>query len=102
MIVLKRLFAVSLLLATPLAGADVLLLDGIDAAQTSAHLRPSRGMSMDAVQSAFGSPSARQEAVGVYSECIEARNCPPITRWEYPGFAVYFEYEHVIHAVSTQ
>jgi len=24
---------------------------------------------------------------------------PPISRWEYPGFVVYFEHEHVIHSV---
>ena len=99
--VLKRLFTVSLLLAMPLAGADTLLLDGIDTGQPSAHMRPTRGMSMDAVQSAFGSPSARQEAVGAYSECRATSSCPPITRWNYPGFVVYFEYEHVIHAVSS-
>ena len=98
---LKRLFAITLLLTMPLAGADTLLLDGIDANQSSAHTRPARGMSMDAVQSAFGTPSARQEAVGAYSECSAARFCPPITRWDYPGFVVYFEYEHVIHAVSS-
>lgn len=98
---LKRLFAITLLLTMPLAGADTLLMDGIDASQPSAHTRPARGMSMDAVQSAFGSPSARQEAVGAYSECAAARYCPPISRWDYPGFVVYFEYEHVIHAVSS-
>ncbi|MGH8369439.1 MAG: hypothetical protein ACRESC_00525 [Gammaproteobacteria bacterium] len=25
---------------------------------------------------------------------------PPITRWEYPTFVVYFEYNHVVHAVA--
>ena len=99
---LKRALTLCLLLAMPLAGADTLLLDGIDAVEGSTHLRPTRGMSMDAVQSAFGSPSARQEAVGTYSECTAAHNCPPITRWDYPEFVVYFEYEYVIHAVSTQ
>jgi hypothetical protein len=24
---------------------------------------------------------------------------PPISRWEYPGFIVYFESDHVIHSV---
>ena len=26
---------------------------------------------------------------------------PPITRWDYDGFSVYFEHQHVIHAVAT-
>ena len=26
---------------------------------------------------------------------------PPISRWEYPGFVVYFEHEHVIHSVVS-
>jgi hypothetical protein len=30
---------------------------------------------------------------------IPAVGRPPISRWEYPGFIVYFEHEHVIHAV---
>ena len=91
MIVLKKICAVALLLATPYAGADVLLLDGLDSARQSAHLRPTRGMSMEQVEAAFGMPSSQQGAVGE----------PPISRWDYPGFAVYFEYEFVIHAVIT-
>ncbi len=90
MIVLTRLLACCLLLTTPLAGADVLLLDGIDAGRTSAHLRPARGMSMEAVGTSFGAPTSQQNAVGD----------PPIARWDYPGFVVYFEYQYVIHAVS--
>lgn len=98
---LKRALTLSLLLTMPLAGADTLLLDEIDAAEASSDQRPTRGMNMDAVQSAFGAPSARQEAVGEYAECTAARYCPPITRWDYPDFVVYFEYEYVIHAVPT-
>ena len=88
---LKRLLVCGLLLSTPMAGADVLLLDGIDAAQASAGQRPSRGMSMERVEADFGTPSSRYNAVGE----------PPITRWDYPGFAVYFEYDLVLHAVVT-
>jgi hypothetical protein len=25
---------------------------------------------------------------------------PPITRWDYPAFSVYFEHDRVIHAVA--
>ncbi len=53
--------------------------------------RPVRGMSMDKVEATYGAPSRRIPAVGE----------PPITRWEYPGFVVYFEYNRVIHAVAV-
>ena len=51
--------------------------------------RPGRGMSMKAVEAKFGTPQERRAAVGK----------PPITRWDYPAFSVFFEYEHVIDAV---
>ncbi len=50
---------------------------------------PSRGMSMEKVEAAFGAPSNREPAVGQ----------PPITRWEYPAFVVYFENSTVLHTV---
>ena len=50
---------------------------------------PARGMTMDQVASKFGAPVTKVPAVGK----------PPISRWEYPGFVVYFEGEHVIHSV---
>jgi hypothetical protein len=52
--------------------------------------RPSRGMSMEKVEATFGAPSNRAAPVGE----------PPITRWEYPGFTVYFEHQYVIHTVA--
>ena len=52
--------------------------------------RPSRGMSMEKVEATFGAPSNRVSPVGE----------PPITRWEYPGFVVYFEHHLVIHTVA--
>jgi hypothetical protein len=51
--------------------------------------RPGRGMTMHAVEAKFGAPAARHEAVGE----------PPISRWDYPGFRVFFERDRVIHAV---
>jgi hypothetical protein len=71
------------------ASADTLLIDGLDMAAQSADQRPSRGQSMASVEARFGEPSSRVSAIGD----------PPISRWEYPGFTVFFEYEHVIHAV---
>jgi len=51
--------------------------------------RPARGMTMHAVEAKFGAPQDRHPAVGE----------PPISRWDYPGFSVFFEKDRVIHAV---
>jgi hypothetical protein len=51
--------------------------------------RPARGMTMHTVEAKFGAPAARHEAVGE----------PPISRWDYHGFRVFFEKDRVIHAV---
>src|SRR5690554_1248925 len=50
---------------------------------------PKRGTSTSQVQRQHGEPATRHAAVGQ----------PPITRWDYAGFSVYFEYDHVIQAV---
>jgi hypothetical protein len=50
---------------------------------------PSRGMTMDKVRAAWGNPRRQRGAVGD----------PPIARWEYDGFVVYFEYQYVLHTV---
>ena len=72
------------LLAGP-AAADTLLIEGVEAARDTATERPTRGLSMDSVEARWGAPVSRSAAVGK----------PPITRWEYPSFFVYFEYQHV-------
>jgi hypothetical protein len=53
--------------------------------------RPARGMTMRAVEERFGAPANRHATVGT----------PPITRWDYQGFSVFFEHDRVIHAVTT-
>jgi len=47
---------------------------------------------MAQVERRFGEPRQRVGAVGD----------PPISRWVYPQFVVYFEGSYVIHAVSRQ
>jgi len=54
--------------------------------------KPTRGMTQARVRANFGSPQSTRAAVGD----------PPITRWEYADFVVFFEYDHVIHAVSKR
>jgi hypothetical protein len=53
--------------------------------------KPTSGMSMDKVEAKYGAPLKRVPAIGE----------PPITRWEYPGFVVFFEHSLVIHTVIT-
>jgi hypothetical protein len=72
-----------------LAGAETIAVDNGIAVKESDVAAPTRGMTMDQVASKFGSPAAKIPAVGR----------PPISRWEYPGFVVYFEANHVIHSV---
>lgn len=69
--------------------ADTLLIEGLQSAQGSTNERPVRGMSMDTVQSKWGQPLTQRGAVGE----------PPISRWEYGDFIVFFEYQRVIHAI---
>jgi len=82
--------AASILLALPAVNAETLLIDGVNQSKASAEARPKRGMSMNTVESTWGQPIARRNAIGE----------PPIARWEYSEFVVYFEYSHVIHAVA--
>ena len=88
--VLYTLLAVSALFSLPWVSADTLLIEGVNEARVTAAERPKRGMSMKSVESTWGQPIASRNAIGE----------PPITRWEYSGFVVYFEYSHVIHAVA--
>jgi len=69
------------------AQADTLNMDGMSAGSGDA--RPTRGMTQTSVESKFGSPVSVRAPVGE----------PPITRWEYKDFVVFFEYDRVIHAV---
>ena len=52
--------------------------------------KPTRGMTQARVEANFGVPQNSRAPVGD----------PPITRWEYADFVVFFEYDKVIHAVS--
>jgi hypothetical protein len=58
--------------------------------------KPTSGMSMEKVEAKFGAPARRVAPVGGASTAQ-----PPITRWEYPGFVVYFENSLVVHTVVT-
>lgn len=70
--------------------ADTLLIDTVR--QSVGLERPVRGDSMAQVEAGFGAPEQVVPAVGQ----------PPITRWVYPDFTVYFEGDRVLHAVARR
>ena len=78
-------------LAVSAAAADTLVIPGKEAPPNGPEgvPRPVRGMSMDEVLARFGEPRTRLPAVGD----------PPITRWIYERFTVYFEGSTTLHAV---
>ena len=90
--VLKKILFLPVCLATCLTmsvvHADQLEMRSIANAPTGVS-SPASGISMDSVLQRYGEPQNRVPAVGQ----------PPITRWVYPDFTVYFEYRHVIHSV---
>ncbi len=51
--------------------------------------RPQRHQTSSTVIEQFGEPLVKHPATGE----------PPITRWDYKNFGVYFEGDHVIHTV---
>ena len=88
----RGIFAVLLVgWAAGAAVAETIVVDDKVVVRDSHVPRPQRGMHMSAVEQQFGAPVTRHETVGQ----------PPITRWDYNGFSVFFERDIVIHAVAT-
>lgn len=84
----NRLAAIFLacVLITP-AWADVLLIEELR--ERMLRDLPRNGLSMETVESRYGQPREKRAAVGD----------PPITRWLYDDYSVYFEYQLVIESV---
>ncbi len=72
------------------ANADVLLIEQVREAGLMDV--PANGMSMAEVESRFGAPDSKGSAVGN----------PPITRWVYDRWSVYFEYDKVLYTVLDE
>ena len=87
--ILRILLLLALSAATP-ALAETLSTDTGNPAAIGG--QPNRGSSMAAVQGRFGEPTQRHATIGN----------PPITRWDYPQFSVYFEHDRVLHAVLVR
>lgn len=79
----------ALLLVGSHAQADVLKIPIGQQGGEQARDLPQRGQSQASVLRRYGEPVQRHASVGQ----------PPITRWDYSGFTVYFEYSHVINSV---
>ena len=88
---LALLAAGSLFAAAP-AQADNLLIQRVQQEQ-GMHL-PTRGMSMSQVERRYGAPQRKLSPRGG-----DSGKHPVINRWDYAAFIVYFEHDHVIHAV---
>jgi len=69
------------------ASADTLLIEKVR--ERMLRDLPENGMSMSEVEAQYGAPEQRYPAVGQ----------PPITRWSYPDYSVYFEHQLVIESV---
>ncbi|ARN75846.1 hypothetical protein [Oceanicoccus sagamiensis] len=80
----------TLLLASPLLLAeDVVVPIHSQGAYLADIKRPQRQQSSQHVIEQFGEPQVKHAATGE----------PPISRWDYQDFGVYFENDHVIHTV---
>ena len=62
---------------------------GAQGSEASAAGLPERGTTEDQVEAHWGQPQEKHPPVGQ----------PPIERWDYPDFSVYFETGHVVHSV---
>lgn len=79
----------AMFLATAHVQADVLKIPVGQQGHEQVSELPRRGQSQASILKRYGEPVKRHASVGQ----------PPITRWDYPAFTVYFEYSHVINSV---
>jgi hypothetical protein len=88
---MTRMVLTLILLASPaVLPADVLLIEQVR--QVEGMTVPVNGLSKVAVEAAFGAPLSTTEPVGD----------PPITRWNYQHWSVYFEFDRVLFTVLNQ
>ncbi len=84
----------AIIVSAPVAVADVLLIDTIAQEPVNSNEgvpRPAKGMSMSNVKERYGEPMNEIPRVGD----------PPISRWVYDQYTVYFEHNLVIHSVMN-
>lgn len=72
------------------SSADVLLIEQVR--QAGRMDVPVNGLSMAEVEARFGAPRQKRAPVGD----------PPITRWDYETWSVYFEYDRALYTVLNE
>ena len=87
--IIAALLCGSVLAGSATAIADTVVVNEQVQVRDSQLDRPKRGITMGQVEKQFGAPVTRHPTVGK----------PPITRWDYNGFAVVFEHDRVIDSV---
>jgi len=85
----------AVLVAAGALAETVVINDQVAVAQSNVP-RPMRGLRMAQVEQQFGAPTTKHPAVGGGSP-----HRPPITRWDYPAFSVFFERDIVLDSVVT-
>lgn len=85
--VVKLIWGMVLFAFVAPATADILLIEKVR--ERMLRDLPGNGLSMTEVEARFGAPLDRHAAVGQ----------PPITRWVYEDYSVYFEHQLVIESV---
>jgi hypothetical protein len=88
---MTRMVLMLILLSAPaFLSADVLLIEQVR--QAGGMSVPQNGQTKAEVEAAFGAPQTTSDPVGD----------PPITRWTYPHWTVYFEFDHVLFTVLNK
>ena len=82
---------------TGAAVAETVVVDDQVMVKQSSVERPKRGLTMGEVEAKFGAPVEKHAAVSTPGTAHQ----PPITRWDYASFSVFFEHDRVIDAVAT-
>jgi len=83
----RIVFIAFLLLMSGAVFADVLILDEVR--QVARMTLPENGQTKSNTEAKFGTPEQKHQAVGD----------PPISRWDYGQYSVYFEYDRVLFSV---
>ena len=83
----RIVFIAFLLLVSGTVSADVLIIDEVR--QVARMDLPENGQTMASIESKYGTPGQQHPAVGD----------PPITRWDYGTYSVYFEHQLVLFSV---
>lgn len=83
----KLIWGVVFVSLMSVASADILLIEKVR--ERMLRDLPVNGLTMDEVESRYGTPRGRSGPVGD----------PPISRWTYDDYSVYFEHRLVIESV---